>query len=156
MAMGDAGLIGQALGGYRIERRIGSGAAGTVYVGRGANDSIRAIKVLTLPTPISAVEEVDFRRRFVKESQAMRSLRHPNILFVEAFGEDVESGALYFVMPYIPTGTLESRMTGPMPFEATLRYLYQIAAAIDFANDHGFIHRDIKPANLPSPADWRA
>ena len=149
MAMQVNSLVGRVIGGYRLERIIGNGSTGTVYLGRGVDQSVRAIKVLTHPGAQNPALEVEFRRRFNREEQVMRTLKHPNILFVEAFGEDTATNTVYMIMPYVDKGTLADRLDrGPLPFNLTIKYLRQLAAAVDFANERAIIHRDIKPGNV--------
>ena len=81
------------------------------------------------------------------------NLMYPNIVPVYDFGE--WQGYLYIVMALIAGGTLKERMQGPMPVEAALRLVGQVADALGYAHGQGIFHRDVKPTNvLLAPGDW--
>ena len=136
--------IGRTLGSYRLVERIGVGGMGVVFravhlkLGREA-----AVKIL----PETLAADQDFLRRFEREAANAAALRHNNILAVWEYGE--ERGVPYLVMPYIGGGTLRHELAaGPLSPQEALRYLRQIADALDYAHSEGIIHRDVKPANL--------
>ncbi|MFN8515817.1 MAG: serine/threonine-protein kinase [Chloroflexia bacterium] len=135
---------GRTLGAYQLKERIGRGGMGEVYraehlkLGREA-----AIKIL----PANLVGESDFLRRFEREASSAAALTHPNILAIYDYGE--QDGTPYLVMPYIKGGTLKDRLEqGDVTPAQIVRYLTQIAEALDFAHSKGIIHRDVKPANV--------
>ncbi len=143
-------LIGHTLGQYEIEAQIGQGSMATVYRAhqRGLARSV-ALKVLH---PHYAIEP-ESRERFLQEAQAIANLEHPHILPVYDFGE--QDTHLYLVMRYIdPPLTLANVMHEPFAFEQALKYLDQIAAALDYAHGRGVIHRDVKPANILLKDNW--
>ena len=132
------------LGSYRLVEQIGKGGMGEVYraqhlrLGREA-----AVKIL----PVNLASEADFLKRFEREAASAASLDHPNILPVWDYGE--QGGVPYLVMPYIRSGTLKERLgRGPLSRQDILRYLSQMADALDYAHEKGIIHRDVKPANM--------
>ncbi len=148
---GGHGLIGRAIGGYTLERELGTGGAGVVFLGRKADNAteLAAIKVLMLPPQSSAEERAEFRGRFLQEAQLLFQLRHPHILPIYAFGEDQATGYSYMVLPYLEGGPFTNRLKrGPLPLDVVARYAAQAAQALDFAHTRGIVHRDVKPANL--------
>ena len=137
--------IGSTLAGYRIESMIGRGGMGEVYCARHLHlDRRVALKIL----PPALADNDDFRRRFVRESRAAASLRHPNIVTVYDAGE-VE-GRLYIAMQLVDGTDLATllRRHGQLDSGTTLWLLAQIASALDAAHSHGLIHRDVKPGNV--------
>jgi serine/threonine protein kinase len=148
---GGHGLIGQVIGGYTLERELGTGGAGIVFLGRnvGSATDLAAIKVLMLPPQSSAAERAEFRNRFLQEAQLLFQLHHPHILPIHAFGEDQTTGYAYMVLPYLEGGPFTNRLkSGPLPLAVAAQYAAQAAQALDFAHARGIIHRDVKPANL--------
>ncbi|HEX5158540.1 MAG TPA: protein kinase [Ktedonobacterales bacterium] len=148
---GGHGLIGRAIGGYTLERELGTGGAGVVFLGQKVDNAteLAAVKVLMLPPQSSAEERAEFRSRFLQEAQLLFQLRHPHILPIYAFGEDQATSYAYMVLPYLEGGPFTNRLQrGPLPLDVVARYAVQAAAALDFAHTRGIVHRDVKPANL--------
>lgn len=147
--MNAESLIGTVLGTCTLQRLIGQGGMGAVYLAQQSRPRRQvAVKVLMPMTPLNANQLAAFLERFRRETDAAASLEHPNIVPVHEYGE--RDGLAYLVMPYISGGTLRDEMErlGTLPLEKVVRYLDQVAAALDFAHEHGVIHRDIKPANI--------
>jgi serine/threonine protein kinase len=102
-----------------------------------------AIKVL----PPQFTQDPTFMARFEREIQLAADLRHPRILPVFDFGEHEDMP--YFVMAYMPRGTLEEYVAQePLPLNQTLRYISQIAEGLDYLHQQGVIHRDLKASNI--------
>src|SRR5450755_69019 len=142
-------LIGTVLGTCTLQKIIGQGGMGAVYLAQQSRPRRQvAVKVLLPTTSLTAHQRAAFLERFRRETDAAASLEHPNILHVHEYGE--RDGLAYLVMPYISGGTLRDEMEreGPLPLASVLNYLEQMAAALDFAHERGVIHRDIKPANI--------
>src|SRR5512146_1271002 len=100
---GGHGLIGRAIGGYTLERELGTGGAGVVFLGQKVDNAteLAAVKALMLPPQSSAEERAEFRSRFLQEAQLLFQLRHPHILPIYAFGEDQATSYAYMVLPYL-------------------------------------------------------
>jgi serine/threonine protein kinase len=147
--MNAEALIGTVLGTCTLQKLIGQGGMGAVFLAQQSRPRRQvAVKVLLPMTPLSPNQLAAFLERFRRETDAAASLEHPNITPVHEYGE--RDGLAYLVMPYMSGGTLRDEMEreGPLPLAKTVNYLDQMAAALDFAHQHGVIHRDIKPANI--------
>ncbi len=139
----------ERLGPYRIERQIGKGGMGAVYVaiftGPGEASGARvAVKALN---PQLAVAE-GFRERFEAEIDSLKKLCHEGIVRLYGYGE--QEGMLYYSMELVDGTSLEEELHGGRRFDwhETLQLGIQICRALKHAHDHGVVHRDIKPANL--------
>jgi formylglycine-generating enzyme required for sulfatase activity/tRNA A-37 threonylcarbamoyl transferase component Bud32/dienelactone hydrolase len=136
-------MIGQTLGHYRIEAKLGEGGMGVVYKARDTRlDRLVALKLL--PPEIAQPER---KRRFLQEAKAASALNHPNIVTVH----DVlaEGRTEFIVMEYVQGQTL-GQLIGPkgLGLNETLNYATQMADALAAAHRAGIIHRDLKPANV--------
>jgi serine/threonine-protein kinase len=142
---------GTVLAGYRVQRLLGEGAMGAVYL---AEDTATGRQVaLKLLAPEVAQDE-RFRERFLRESHLAASLDHPHIVPIFASGE--VNGVLYLAMAYIPGSDLRQllRREAPLEAERALALVSQVAEALDAAHSAGLVHRDVKPGNiLVSEAD---
>lgn len=139
----------QRIGRYRIERLLGSGSMGYVYLARDADlDRLVAIKTLR-DVDLDEESRRVFLSRFQNEARAAARLHHPNIVQVFDVGDDPKHGP-YLVFEYVPGHTLKQqlRRKGPLPKEQLLRVAQQIADALATAHMAGIIHRDLKPENL--------
>jgi serine/threonine-protein kinase len=145
---------GQIFAGYRILRRLGSGAMGEVYLAQHPRLPRQdALKVLA--TDVSA--DISYRARFAREADLASTLWHPNIVGVHDRGED--DGQLWLSMDYVE-GTdaaklVRDRYPTGMPADEAVRIVMAIASALDYAHQRGLLHRDVKPANilLANPED---
>lgn len=147
--MNAEALIGTVLGTCKLQQVIGQGGMGAVYLAQQSRPRRQvAVKVLLPLTPLPPNQLTAFLERFRRETDAIASLEHPNIIPVYEYGE--YNGLAYLVMPYVSGGTLREVMEreGAMPLPRVVTYLEQLAAALDFAHENGVIHRDIKPANI--------
>ncbi len=130
---------------YTIERLLGQGGMGSVYLARDITlDRPVAIKVINPDVSGNAT----LRSRFLQEARTVARLRHPNIVPVYAAGET--EGMLYFVMEYVPGESLRDLLTreGALPAERAEQILRELALALHHANGQGLIHRDVKPENV--------
>jgi serine/threonine protein kinase len=131
--------------GYTIDRTIGEGGMGIVYLGRREIDSQAvALKVIK---PVVATQDA-ILGRFLQEASILRRLEHPNIVRFLDIG--YASSRLYFAMEYVEgtnvTEALKAR--GPFSIPSAIGLTCQVLNALSYAHGLGFVHRDIKPANL--------
>jgi serine/threonine protein kinase len=131
--------------GYRIERQLGRGGMGVVYLAEQVR--LRRWVALKLIVPELA-EDDEFRRRFERESQMAASLDHPNVIPVYEAGE--ADGALFISMRYVEGHDLRTliRSGGQMEPQRAAGIVAQLGAALDAAHARGLVHRDVKPANV--------
>ena len=136
---------GSTLAGFRVERLLGRGAMGAVYLAEDVHLRRKvAIKVLAH----ELADDDRFRRRFLVESQLAASLEHPHIVPIYAAGE--ESGVLFLAMKYVEGFDLHDLIDASerVGDERVLRILGQVGDALDSAHGLGLVHRDVKPANI--------
>ncbi len=140
--------VPERIGRYRIERLLGSGSMGFVYLGRdpelGRRVAIKTIRDLRL----EGDEHVRFLQRFKNEARIAAQLQHPNIVQIHDVGEDSAVGP-YLVFEYVPGQTLKALLrNGPLPPERIVRIVRDVASALAVAHRQEVVHRDIKPENL--------
>jgi uncharacterized RDD family membrane protein YckC len=135
---------GQQLGHFRIERPLGAGGMGEVYLATDlALERPVAIKVL----PAAVARDPVRRDRMVREARAQARVAHPNVGHIYFIGE--EAGGLYFAMEYVAGDTLAARVAaGPLTVEDALSIIRSAALGLREAQRSGITHRDIKPSNL--------
>ena len=126
--------LGQRLGPYRIESKIGEGGMGEVF---------RAVDMRLGRAIAIKITREQFGSRFEREARAISALNHPNICTLHDIGPN------YLVMELVDGETLAAKLkNGPLPVRAALLYACQIAAALVEAHAEGIIHRDLKPGNI--------
>jgi serine/threonine protein kinase len=131
--------------GYRIERILGTGGMGTVYLARQLSlDRPVALKVMSRQWAADPV----FVARFTREALAAATLNHPNVVQIYDIGES--DGHRYFSMEYVPGRSLAdlARVEGKIDPGTAVGYILQAARGLKHAHDRGIIHRDVKPDNL--------
>jgi serine/threonine protein kinase len=131
---------------YEILELIGRGGMADVYKARHVSlevdVAIKFIRKERFPQEILP----SVIKRFHSEARRMAKLSHPNIVRVSDDG--VYRSVPYFVMDYLPGGTLKRRMGVPVPWQDAAKLLTPIAEALAYAHSEGVIHRDVKPANI--------
>jgi Tol biopolymer transport system component/tRNA A-37 threonylcarbamoyl transferase component Bud32 len=148
-------MIGQILGHYRIDAKLGEGGMGVVYRAFDTHlDRPVAIKVLR-PDATASPER---KRRFVQEAKSASALNHPSIIHIY----DIDTAALpdgpidFIAMEFVPGKTLDHSIgKNGLALRDTLRYGIQIADALARAHAAGIVHRDLKPANVIVADDGR-
>lgn len=132
-------------GRYSIERELGRGGMGVVYLAREVRlDRPVALKLL----PPRLAEQPAPRERFLREARLAAKLSHPNIIPIYAVDEIADY--VFFAMAYVEGETLTERVRnrGPLPAGDATRLLREIAWALAYAHAQGVIHRDVKPDNI--------
>lgn len=138
---------------YLLEKRLGRGAMGQVYLARDQNfGSKRRVAVKTVRPDILLDEEMqegEAIARFEREASTAASIQHPNVVGVSDFGKSKE-GVFFLVMEYVQGETLHHllRREGTLSPQRTLALIRQVAAGVEAAHDEGILHRDLKPANI--------
>jgi len=139
----------QRLGRYVIERKLGRGAMGAVYLARDPRiNRPVALKVIPIEKEFEDEELEEARLRFFREAESAGRLTHPNIITVFDAGEDKHLA--YIAMEFLP-GVPLTQYTDPKRLLApgkALELCARTADALDYAHNQGVIHRDIKPANI--------
>jgi hypothetical protein len=139
----------ERLGRYQLEREIGRGAMGIVYLGRDtAINRMVAIKAIPLASEFSDAELVEARLRFFREAETAGRLNHPNIVTIYDVGE--ERGLAYIAMEYLKGRHLSdyAKSNNLLEPRKVLEIIARTAEALGFAHKQQVVHRDIKPANL--------
>lgn len=148
--MNFGNIVGQTLDGkYRIERELGKGGMGAVFLAThlGTERPV-AVKVI-VP---EFMERPEFIERFRREARAAGRLRHPNVVDVTDFGiaETIYGNVAYLVMEYLDGCTLGEVLDEEksLPVSWTIDILEQVCSAVQEAHHQGIIHRDLKPDNI--------
>ena len=149
-------LIGRQLGSCLLEKPLGVGGMGAVYLAQQERPR-RAVAVKVLRPQLAADREAwrVFLTRFRLEADATAALDHANIVPIYEFGEADDMA--YLVMPYLADGSLAALLAREwmLPIPRALSYTEQAASALDYAHQHGIVHRDVKPSNLLLHPDGR-
>jgi TRAP transporter TAXI family solute receptor len=131
-------------GEYRLEKVLGRGGMGVVYLANQVQLNRQVAIKMIRSGALASQDEVS---RFYSEARSVAKLDHPNIVSVYHCGE--KAGHHFFSMDYVPGTDLAKRLSeGPMDPKEAVRYVRDVANAIDYAHSHGVVHRDLKPANV--------
>jgi len=137
--------VGSVVAGYRIERVLGSGGMGAVYLA--ANPTLPrhdALKVLSEELS----RDPDFRARFIREADVAAALEHPQIVSVYNRGQ-TDDGQLWIAMQFVDgTDADDALRAATMTPQRAVHITTEVAKALDFAHAHNVVHRDVKPANF--------
>jgi serine/threonine-protein kinase len=132
-------------GRYSIDRELGRGGMGVVYLAKEVDlDRLVAIKLL----PPERAAEATLRERFLREARLAAKLSHPNIIPIHAVDET--DGFVYYVMSFVDGESLAQRVRsrGPLAASEGVRLLREVAWALASAHAQGLVHRDVKPDNI--------
>ena len=143
----------QNIGKYRIERPLGSGAMGSVYLAHDPNlNRSVAIKVMK-----AGAEDEALRTRFFVEGQSVAKLDHTNIIKIWGLDTD-QHGRPYIVMEYIEGEDLKTYIDKRLylSFDEKLRIISEVCRGLHHAHEKGVIHRDVKPSNIRIKRDGEA
>jgi serine/threonine protein kinase len=137
---------------YRLDKRLGRGAMGQVYLARDENLLVRRVAVKTIRPDVLSDEDLqegEAIARFEREARTAASVQHPNVIDVTDFGKSDE-GVFFLVMEYVEGESLYQllRREGTLSVQRALTLLRQISAGVEAAHDQGILHRDLKPANV--------
>ncbi len=137
------------LGRYEIEKELGKGAMGVVYLGRDPKiNRVVAIKTMALSQEFEADELVEVKERFFREAETAGRLNHPNIVTMFDAGE--EHDLAYIAMEFLKGKDLVpySKAGNLMPLPRVMSIVARVADALSYAHENHVVHRDIKPANI--------
>jgi serine/threonine protein kinase len=137
---------------YLLEKRLGRGAMGQVYLARDQNLMTRQVAVKTVRPDILNDEDLqdgEAIARFEREARAAASIRHQNVVGVTDFGQ-TSDGVFFLVMEYVEGETLYQllRREGTVSPQRAASIMRQVVAGVEAAHDEGILHRDLKPANI--------
>lgn len=146
----DAGTgVPDSVGPYVVERMIGEGSFGAVYLGRKAvSDPRVAVKVMRP----AAADNAELREQFTREAETLAKVQHPYIVnLVERF--EAEDGSLCLALEYVSGGTLQERLHETRSFQQIADITASLAEALHALHLSGVTHRDVKPENILLDAD---
>jgi len=137
------------LGRYEVEKELGKGAMGVVYLGRDPKiGRVVAIKTMALSQEFEPDELKDVKERFFREAETAGRLNHPNIVTIFDAGEDHDLA--YIAMEFLKGKDLTSHIKPGtlLPLPKVLSIIARVAEALGYAHRNNVVHRDIKPANI--------
>ncbi len=144
--MADSGALqrGDVFAEYVIERLLGKGGMGTVYLARHPRlPRLTALKLLN----VDLFTDNEIRKRFEREADIAARLEHPNIVAV--YDRGAEDNQLWISMQYVQGTDAHAVVAkGPLDPERALHIVTEVGKALDFAHLSGVLHRDVKPANI--------
>ena len=145
----NSGVQKPMLGHYQLEKELGRGSMGMVYLGVDPRiNRTVAIKTMALSAEFDRDQIDDVKERFFREAETAGRLNHPNIVTVYDVGD--EQDLAFIAMDYLKGRELSyyCKPDNLLPVDESLSIVEQIAEALDYAHQQGVIHRDIKPANI--------
>ncbi len=150
LAQNESAIIGRRIGHYLIEREIGRGGMGAVFLGVRVDDYQKRVAIKLIKRGM----DTDFiLRRFISERQILASLEHTNIARL-LDGGTTEDGLPFFVMEYVEGEPLDDYCKNQgLNINERLQLIRTICAAVSYAHQNLVIHRDLKPSNILVTAD---
>jgi len=149
LVLDNAGVQKPMLGRYEVEKELGKGAMGSVYLGKDPKISrVVAIKTMALSQEFEDDELQDVKNRFFREAETAGRLSHPNIVTIYDAGE--EHDLAYIAMEYLKGKDLAvyTKQDTLLPLLKVISIIARSADALDYAHQQNVVHRDIKPANI--------
>ncbi|MBM4034134.1 MAG: serine/threonine protein kinase [Planctomycetes bacterium] len=151
--MNSTGRQPEKLGIYYLQRLLGKGGMGAVYLA--VDPTLRRQVALKVLAPELAADH-EYVARFHREATSLARIRHPNLVHIYAVGEDANRH--FIAMEYLKGQSVADllRQHGPLPHPSAVRILGQVLSALDKVHAAGIVHRDLKPANIMIDEDQRA
>jgi len=149
LMLDGGGVEKPMLGRYEIERELGKGAMGAVYLGRDPKISRTvAIKTMALSQEFEDDELEEVKERFFREAETAGRLTHPNIVTIYDAGD--EHDLAYIAMEFLKGDDLSKyvKKDSLLPIKQVLSLIQRSADGLDYAHQYNVVHRDIKPANI--------
>jgi serine/threonine protein kinase len=137
--------------GYRIDGQLGKGGQAKVYL---ATDQAAGRQVAIKVLLEDFANDEDFARRFLREAETVSDLDHPNVVAVHDFGQADDT--YFMVMEYLSGGDLKTKIRSGLSQARILKITAQLAEALHYAHDKGYVHRDVKPENVMFREDGTA
>jgi len=145
----EGSSVKPTLGRYEIQKELGRGAMGIVYLGKDPkiNRSV-AIKTVRFDDDVDEATAKSVKERFFREAESAGTLNHPNIIRIFDAGEDNDIS--YIAMELLDGEDLKkyAEKANILPPAQVVEYVALVADALDYAHANGVVHRDIKPANI--------
>ncbi len=154
MALAGSGGEKPMLGRYQIEKELGKGAMGVVYLGKDPKiGRVVAIKTMALSQEFEADELVEVKERFFREAETAGRLTHPNIVTMYDAGE--EHDLAFIAMEFLKGGDLApyTKPDNLLTLPTVVSIIARVAEALGYAHKNNVVHRDIKPANVMYDAE---
>ncbi len=149
LVISSTGVQKPMLGRYELDKELGRGAMGMVYLGHDPKiGRTVAIKTMSLAQEFEGEKLADVKRRFFREAETAGRLNHPNIVTIYDVGEDQELS--YIAMDYLKGENMLawSKTENLLPPYEVIELMIKVADALDYAHGNRVVHRDIKPANI--------
>ena len=143
------GMEKPMLGRYQVEKELGKGAMGVVYLGKDPKiGRVVAIKTMALSQEFEGDELVEVKERFFREAETAGRLTHPNIVTIYDAGEEYDLA--YIAMEFLKGRDLVpyTKSDALLPVPQVLSIIARVAEALGYAHQQNVVHRDIKPANI--------
>ncbi|MBR3707826.1 MAG: protein kinase, partial [Lentisphaeria bacterium] len=138
---------GEMIDKYCVERCLGAGGMGAVYLVR--HTQLKTMRALKLLHPDIGADDPEYRERFIREAQFAARIQHPNIVAVMDVETKSMSGFSYIVMEYVEGHSISQLLkNGPLSETQAVFIIRETAKALAYAAESGIVHRDIKPANI--------